>query len=1194
MLINRKKEFLISIFIITFILLQIVVYAKYPDPTYVKLSIYNMAHKVDGYNRPGRVWYAMPGEYITANTPYIYAVDATGLGKQYVDIGDVLWNKDTYNPYGTAMFWKQSGNEYKVVWDFMNLDLETRNTGKFKTFLDKYPKNSDEAPNDDVYEDYGDNDKEIIIEPKWNKMVSRPIIEFEMLSPMVQCANVGDEVTLKFKITNNSPYDLPAADIKISKGIFADDILNQTVPGFRTYEDDNRSMIVEYTYKIKENDPDEIKFDANFFPMYSYTSDGAGFNGVRGIPDTYYLTQAGTINVLRTGLTVKKTVDNNMPSQGDTVTYRFEVQNIGKITLNDIKIDDIMDVVKSDSSDSHDVPQRKVDIMPKVKDTLAPGEKFEFIGKYKVTELDVQNGKVIRNIAVAKAKASTKCGTEVEVKSEESYVDFEVKRSNLKVEKIVDKKEAKVSDTLNYTVKITNTGETILKILQINDVINNKNIALTGNLPLMIQPGISMEFNGSYVVLKEDVKDNTITNIATVKAIDLNGNNIPDGVSQVETIIKDEGLKIVKSTKESALPGETIIYTFVVTNTGDTTIRDITIDDTLIDKSTLEPRSYDSLDKGASVTFTAKYTIPMDKKAKDIIANTGAAIGRGLNDSTIKSNESIVECTIVQPTEAKISISKTVDNLNPKTSDTVTYTIKVSNIGNTVLSNIKVEDRPLVYVKNINKLGIGESKTFTIAKKVTEKSGSFTNVATATVENGPSCEASVTYNVINEELSLVKTVNNATPVVGETITYTFIVTNTGNTVIKNVTINDSLIDDSTLEPQSFLNLEPGKTVKFIAKYTIPDYKKVVNVANAVGSGVNGSIIKSNDGRVVCTVMAAATKPGISVSETIDNKFPKTSDTVNYTITVTNSGNTRLSNIRVVDESLGYSDIITNLEPGKSEVIMLKKVVTEQYGSFTNTVVVNSGELSDKASVTYNVLKESLSLEKKVNNKNPILGESVTYTFTVKNTGNTTIKDIKVDDPLIDMSTLNPQSVASLAPNESAVFEATYTISQNATVGYEIVNTAKAFGKGMGDSVITSPSSSTTLKIIENPVKPGISVSKSVDKVRPTKGQAIIYTIKLANTGNSDLNNIEIVDELLGYRKNIEVLQVGKYAKIELARKVTEDPGKSFTSTVKVKADGLNEVSSSVTYTVVKVQTKKLYLPKVGEKIETDIIKYFIK
>ncbi|MCL2322688.1 MAG: hypothetical protein FWC47_11380, partial [Oscillospiraceae bacterium] len=346
-----------------------------------------------------------------------------------------------------------------------------------------------------------------------------------------------------------------------------------------------------------------------------------------------------------------------------------------------------------------------------------------------------------------------------------------------------------------------------------------------------------------------------------------------------------------------------------------------------------------------------------------------------------------------------------------------------------------------------------------------------------------------------QSLKIIKSVDE-TAVPGETIKYEFVVKNAGDTNISNVTINIERIDKSTLNPQLVDNLAPGEEVTFTANYTVHEdaniSEKIKNTAIATGRGLNNTIITSNSSTSVITVVKPF-EPAISVLKSVNNTMPKTGDTVTYTITVKNTGNSDLKNINVVDEALGYNKTIDKLNVKESKVITLTKKVTEKAGSFTNSVKVSAlNGPSAEATATYCVYNNSTNI------------------------------------------------------NTTSVVAASVAASQN---------------------------------------KPGLSILKTVNDTNPKKGDTIMYTIMVKNTGNIPITNIKITDEALNYTKTIDSLDVGKYAKVQITRKVSEKIGTVVTNTVTATADGFDQICSSISYTVSSVDTKsnEAYLPLAGEE-----------
>lgn len=464
-------------------------------------------------------------------------------------------------------------------------------------------------------------------------------------------------------------------------------------------------------------------------------------------------------------------------------------------------------------------------------------------------------------------------------------------------------------------------------------------------------------------------------------------------------------------------------------------------------------------------------------------------------------------------------------------------------------------------------------------------------------------------------ITLEKTVSNEKPAPGDKITYSYKVTNTGNVTLelKDITIDDSILNETLkINAVESGELEPGKNYTFTTtEYTVKSEdagKKFTSAAKASVTidGVEEPI-QSDEASAEFTVKTLS----LSVKIAVDKEKAVVGDTLNYTIEVKNDGETDLKDI-IVKADLGNDtltpsekfDLGINDEP---KILTATYVVKEKDKKVTNVVSAigkdpNENDVNSNSSSVETVVNDttpttpttpeptrSLKLVKTVNNEHPLPGETVTYKFEVTNTGNITLKNIKIEDPMIDKTKFNPQYVGSLEAGKSATFTATYTVPKDAKAGDKTTNIAKAIGECQNNVAIRSNESCATFTVAAEANKPSFCILKTVDNPKPQKGDTVTYTIKVTNTGNVALYNVKVEDEALGYTKTIDKLDVGKYAKVEITKTVKEDAGKVFTNTAKATVKGLDPVCSSVSYTVAEKTT--IYLPSTGEKLFLfDIIK----
>jgi len=288
------------------------------------------------------------------------------------------------------------------------------------------------------------------------------------------------------------------------------------------------------------------------------------------------------------------------------------------------------------------------------------------------------------------------------------------------------------------------------------------------------------------------------------------------------------------------------------------------VSDPLPGLSAITPESVDSLAPGDSQEFTATYTITQDDVDAGSVDNTATATGT-FDDVEYTATDSE---TVTGPAAAPaIDLDK---SASPGTysaeGDVITYTFVVTNTGNVTLTDVSVSD-PLpglsaITPESVDSLAPGDSQEFTATYTITQDdvdAGSVDNTATATgtfddVEYTATDSETVTGPAAAPAIDLDKSASPGTySAEGDVITYTFVVTNTGNVTLTDVRIDDVKLDISGLavEPST---LEPGETGTATATYTITqddvDAGSVLNTALATGTDPNEETVTAEDDETI--------------------------------------------------------------------------------------------------------------------------------------------------------------------------------------------------------------------------------------------------------------------------------------------------------------------------------------------------------
>ena len=642
----------------------------------------------------------------------------------------------------------------------------------------------------------------------------------------------------------------------------------------------------------------------------------------------------------------------------------------------------------------------------------------------------------------------------------------------------VFKQTGNASGTIDYTIDITNTGNTPVTDLSIDE----SGFAGQGELDQLQCPktnlaaGEKMTCTVHYDIVQADIdKGLPITNIAvtTGKAFDksplTSSSTVTDNIVAPRPEITLD--KKVSKTK-NVVAGDTIDYTITVSNTGNVTLSNIKITDDNFNGAgklaELKGEIPDKLGVGQSFTLTTSYVVQQEDidKGTDLIniANgtaTDPTGGEVTDDGTAEST----------PEEQKptIHVVKDADKTdNVKAGDLITYTATMTNTGNVTLKDMSIAEtvftgkgQPVKLVcPEMQQLNVGGSMSCVGTYKVVQGDIDQAQAISNTVEGSARSPKDV---VVKETAD--KTVNPVAPQpaytldkvvdegdepvdAGETIHYSFTATNTGNVTIKNLVLNDPKLG---INAHSLGDLAPGETaVLEHQSYTVTEQDvldgEVFNEASITGIEPKGKTpipeTKDNvktptkDPNPAYTIEKTALTPeGKDITSPL-----KIGDKIIYRITVTNTGDLTINNLIVKDDKLGIEQKAENaLAPGQSYTVKdLEYVVTEAdiaKGSADNTATTH-GDFpqgtpeksipkdptstvqtpTTPADTTIGVEKTGVLADDRDGNGRINEGDGITYSFTVTNRGNITVKDATiVDEKLGYTGKLNRK----LAPGESA-------------------------------------------------------------------------------------------------------------------------------------------------------------------------------
>jgi large repetitive protein len=412
----------------------------------------------------------------------------------------------------------------------------------------------------------------------------------------------------------------------------------------------------------------------------------------------------------------------------------------------------------------------------------------------------------------------------------------------------------------------------------------------------------------------------------------------------------------------NATVGSTVTYTIVVSNSGNiagtTTVTDpipagstfvpnsVTVNGVTVPGANIASGvSAGSIAPNSSATVTFQVLVQSLPSPPQMVNQASAAYTFTVPDGRTSSGSAASNTVTIPVALPNVTVVKSSSVPDASVGETYTYTVVVSNNGIAAVTNVTLTDalpsgavlvpgsvtingapQPSANPANgiaIGALNAGSSTTVTF--QVTSSSlpspAQFVNRASAAYSsgafNGVSLSNTVTVPVFQPIISTVKSVNSSVATVGDTLTYSVFVSNTGNLAAQQATLTDTLPSGTSFVPGSVtVNtvsvpgaspltgiplgfIAPGSTVPVTFRFilnTLPSPPRVVNQATTTysyqlpsGRSFTGLTNLSN------VVDIPATSPNVTVTKAVSSTTATLNDILTYTINVTNNGVAAVTN-----------------------------------------------------------------------------------------------------------------------------------------------------------------------------------------------------------------------------------------------------------------------------------------------------------
>ncbi|MDI9471238.1 MAG: Cna B-type domain-containing protein [Bacillota bacterium] len=669
------------------------------------------------------------------------------------------------------------------------------------------------------------------------------------------------------------------------------------------------------------------------------------------------------------GMTIKKTAKTDtFTAAGDEIEYEIVVTNTGNVTLKKLVVTDSLDV-------DLETEAELVESMNPDGD-LEVGETWTYTYTYEVTQADMDAG-FVRN--AVKATSPNFPDDDPNNPPPEDEVDVPGEQNpGMTVKKTVapETKFTAAGDKIEYTIVVTNTGNVTLKDVKVTDSLDvdletEAELVESINADGYLEVGETWTYTYTYEVTQEDMDAGFVKN-----AVKVTNPDIPDGdpenpPPEDEVDVPGEqnpGMSIKKTakTEKYTVVGDEIEYEIVVTNTGNVTLKDVEVEDSLVPELTKKVTPEESMNADGDLevgeTWTYKYTYAVTQEDVDagFVKNAVKAWNPDIPDEDPENPPPEDEVVVVKP---RYLVEKTAtEDRYFNAGDTIHYTVTVTNLEDVTVEGLTVKDSLVDFadmeltesVNTNGDLDVGEVWTLTYSYEVTEEDvtrGSVLNRVTVTNPADPDKPVEDEEEVFKPSYTVTKEADEACFCrAGDTIHYTVTVSNTGELDIHDLEIEDSLADFEEMElvedglENGILDVDETWTLTY--SYTMTE-------ADAAAGHVLNKVTVTDPADPENPEEDEETVPKSSytvVKEVIETEFYKAGDILHYTITVTNTGEVAIGDL-VVEDSLVALDnmklvesVAANgiLDVGETWVLTYTYTVTEAdavAGSVLNKVIV---------------------------------------------------------------------------------------------------------------------------------------------------------------------------------------------------------------------------------------------------------------
>ncbi len=560
------------------------------------------------------------------------------------------------------------------------------------------------------------------------------------------------------------------------------------------------------------------------------------------------------------------------------------------------------------------------------------------------------------------------------------------------------------------------------------------------------------------------------------------------------------------------------------------------------------------------------------------------------NVALIRSNEitsplasNVVPISVTAPPPPPppaLQLSKTANVVSARPGDSIFFTLTFANTGGSAATNVVLTDTlPVGQILldagggspsgatvtwNLGTLAPGASGSRSLRLQVaggTPGGASITNTAQiAATEVVTPVSSSATVQVAGQPLLQInKTASADSARVGDVVTYTLTVANSGTAPATNVQVFDQVPPNTTFLDSPSGSVQSGTVVWNLGTLgagtsTTVSFRAQLQ-AGAAGQGSINNIAQVRSAELPNglasnnVVVGVIAPPQLQLSKVADRSTARPGEVIAFTLTASNLGPGTATNVQIFDaipngtsfssassgggfvngNTIGWN--VGTLTPGASASVVLRVQVAGNFpngSSVSNLGQIRSSELPNLAPSNggnpVSVVVQSppqLSVTKQADRSTAAPGDTITYTLTFSNAGPGTATSAQLSDD-VPAGTSFVDAVGGSFTGAGAIWNLgtlpagasgsrTFRVRvlNSTPSGTQIVNAAQI---ASAEAQTPVPSNSVTVTV-STPSVPQLQLQKSVNTASAQPNDVLTYTISFFNSGSGPATNLNLQDTL---------------------------------------------------------------------------------